>query len=142
MGMDERFGIVLVVVVCVLNIRHSARGLCGLTTTPEKKSQQHPNWRLPTDIGLCRNIGLDLYSRDGGSGLRSSGFECGPDFFIEKTVAPTSLGAGGLRDKIGAVLSGDRERPNYSTPARLTDMQVRQGLCAQPSELGRRCSIL
>jgi hypothetical protein len=58
-------------------------------------------WRLPIDIGLCRNIGLDLSTRDGGSGLRFSGFECSLDFFAEEQVAPTSLGAGGLRNDRG-----------------------------------------
>jgi hypothetical protein len=67
---------------------------CGLTTTPEKKSQQHPNWRLPIGNGLCRNIGLDLSSRDGGSGLRSSGFECGPDFLLKDSGPDFSGGWG------------------------------------------------
>jgi hypothetical protein len=99
----------------------SASLACGLTTTPEKKSQQHPNWRLPIDIGLCRNIGLDLSSRDGGSGLRFSGFECGPDFFIEEQVAPTSLGAGGLGIRSGPCSQGTESRPIL---ALLPDSQI------------------
>jgi hypothetical protein len=36
-----------------------------------------------------------------GSGLCSSGFECSLVFFAEEEVAPTSLGAGGLRNDRG-----------------------------------------
>ena len=42
-----------------------------------------------------------MHDVDGGSGLRFSGFECSLDFFAEEEVAPTSLGAGGLRNDRG-----------------------------------------
>jgi hypothetical protein len=57
-----------------------------------------------------------------GSGLCSSGFECSLVFFAEEEVAPTSLGAGGLRNDRGLLSFLGIERSPII--ALLPDLQI------------------
>jgi hypothetical protein len=96
---------------------------CGLTTTHKKKSRQQPKQRLPIGNGLCRNIGLNRRSAlrgDGGSGFVLF-LKCGPRFFTEEQVAPTSLG---IENKIGAMLSWGPRAARFYHFYRLTIMKV------------------
>ena len=108
---------------------------CVVFTTVEKNSQRNRISALPVGNSLCRNISLDLSSRDGGSGPRFSGFECGPDFLLRNRWPRPLWGLGGFGIRSGpALFLGDRERPDYSTLA--------EGLSAQPTRIPRRRPIL
>jgi hypothetical protein len=105
--------------LCHVNASESLA--CGLTTTPEKKSQQHPNWRLPIGVGLCRNIGLDLLRGTGDRGCALQVSSAAPIFLLKDRWPRPLWGLGGLGIRSGPCSQGTE---SDQIIALLPDLQI------------------